>query len=322
VLASTQRIVRLSTSEVAPADRLHYWSSMLSSTFTPVSVDRADPLEFDSEIAALALGQVTFSAARGSAHRSIRARSELSRTSEHCFNLVLVLSGTWQVAQGGTRGRFGAGDLIFYDTRNPLDCDMRHPWSDINLQLSEQFVHKWLPTPASLIGRRISCDSQWGRVLSSYVAQLSPEFIVQAPLPQSMLIDQIGALLALTANELCGGRTTSRPVERSLRDQVRDCIRQRCPETSLQAGDIASSLNISKRTLHRALAACGETFGAMLIQARIDVASRMLQSPLLDRVTTAEIGRRSGFSDASHFAKVLRMRTGQTPLQMRRARYG
>jgi AraC-like DNA-binding protein len=57
-----------------------------------------------------------------------------------------------------------------------------------------------------------------------------------------------------------------------------------------------------------------------LILARVDVASRMLQSPL-DRVTTAEIGRRAGFSDASHFTKVVRMRTGQTPLQIRRARH-
>jgi len=48
----------------------------------------------------------------------------------------------------------------------------------------------------------------------------------------------------------------------------------------------------------------------------------MLQSPLFDRVTTAEIGRRAGFSDASHFVKVLRSRTGQTPLQMRRASHG
>jgi AraC-like DNA-binding protein len=56
----------------------------------------------------------------------------------------------------------------------------------------------------------------------------------------------------------------------------------------------------------------------MLIQARVDLASRMLQSPLFDRVTTAEIGRRAGFSDASHFTKVMRLRTGQTPRQLRR----
>jgi len=48
-------------------------------------------------------------------------------------------------------------------------------------------------------------------------AQLSPEFVVQAPLPQTMLIDQLGALLALTAAEISGGRSASSPIERSLR---------------------------------------------------------------------------------------------------------
>ena len=43
--------------------------------------------------------------------------------------------------------------------------------------------------------------------------------------------------------------------------------------------------------------------------------------PLFDRVTTAEIGRRAGFSDASHFAKVMRVRTGRSPLQIRRSRH-
>jgi AraC-like DNA-binding protein len=159
-------------------------------------------------------------------------------------------------------------------------------------------------------------------VLTSYVAQLSPEFVVQAPVPQALLIDQLGALLALTASELSGTRAVSTPAERSVRDRVYDHIRQRCPDTTLQVADVASSINLSKRTVHRALAACGETFGAMLIEARVDLAARMLQSPLFDRLTTGEIGRRAGFSDASHFSKALRRCTGQTPLQLRRARHG
>jgi AraC family transcriptional activator of tynA and feaB len=320
VRAETQKIVRLSTSDVAPAHRLSYWSSILSSTFTPVAVDNADPCEYESEMAAVQLGPMTFAEQRGSAQRCIRARREISQTSEHCFNLVLVLGGSWQVTHGD-RARYRTGDLIFHDSRYPLDVDLLENYSDIFLHLSEQFVREWLPNPAWLVGRQICRDSQWGRVLSSYVAQLSPEFVVQAPLPQSMLIDQVGALLALTATELHGGRAAWTPVERSVRDQVHDHIKQRCTETSLQAADIASSLNFSTRTLHRALAACRETFGALLIQARVDVAARMLQSPLFDRVTTAEIGRRAGFSDASHFTRVLRRRTGQTPLQMRRARH-
>jgi hypothetical protein len=208
--------------------------------------------------------------------------------------------GSWQVSHR-KRTFFEPGDLIFYDSRYPLDCNLLRNWSDINLQLSEQFVRKWLPHPGWLGGRRIARDARWGRVLASYVAQLSPEFVVQAPLPQAVLIDQLGALLALTANELGGRNAGSAPAERSVRDRVHDHIRQRCPDRSLQAADVASSLDISKRTLHRALAACGETFGAMLIQARL-ISRHACFNQRYD-ATTAEMGgaplRRLHFSSST-----------------------
>jgi AraC-like DNA-binding protein len=59
-------------------------------------------------------------------------------------------------------------------------------------------------------------------------------------------------------------------------------------------------------------------FGEKLIEAKAHVALRMLTSSLFNRVTTAEIGRRAGFLSASHFARVIRARTGRTPLHLRR----
>ena len=314
-------IVRLSTRDVAPADRLSYASWILGSALAPAAVSAETPSQYELDVTALGLPSIAIVAQSGSPQRSIRARSEIRRTSQRYFSLALVLSGSANFTSV-TRHRFGPGDLIFYDSRYNQDCNLLSDWNGLNLQLSEQFVRRCVPNPAVLGWRNICRDSQWGRVLASYVAQLSPEFVVEAPLPQGVLIDQLGALLALTASELSGRRAVSTPVERSVRDHVYDHIRQCCADTALQAADVASSLHMSKRSLHRALAACGETFGAMLIQARVDLAVRMLQSPLFDRVTTAEIGRRAGFSDASHFVKVLRSRTGQTPLQMRRASHG
>jgi len=320
VREESSQIVRLSTRDVAPADRLSYANWILGSALAPSALSTGAPAEYELDVTALELPSIAIVVASGSPTRSIRGPSEIRRTSQRYFSLALVLSGSANFTSV-TRNRFGPGDLIFYDSRYTQDCDLLPHWSTLVLQLSEQFVRKWVPNPLVLGAQRIG-DSQWGPVLASYVAQLSPEFVVEAPLPQGVLIDQLGALLALTASELSGRRAVSTPTERSVRDHAYDDIRQRCAETSLHAADVASSLNISKRSLHRALAACGDTFGAMLIQARVDLAVRMLQSPLFDRVTTAEIGRRAGFSDASHFVKVLRSRTGRTPLQMRRASHG
>ena len=321
VRSESSPIVRLSTPDIAPADRLNYANWILSETDgpAPTEVSAGAPSEYELEATVLELPAVTIVEMSGSPQRSVR-RFETRRTVQRTFGLNLVFSGSWHVTHG-TRYRLGPGDLDFTDSRHPFDYDFLTNWKDVYVRLSEQFVRRWVRNPIVMDRRRLG-DSQWGRLLASYVAQLSPEFVVHAPLPQAVLIDQIGALLALTASELSGSRAVLTRPERSVRDHVYDHIRQRCADTSLQAADVASSLNVSRRTLHRALAACGETFGPMLIQARVDLAVRMLQSPLLDRVTTAEIGRRAGFSDASHFVKVLRSRTGQTPLQMRRASHG
>ena len=318
--AESSSIVQLSTRAVAPADRLAYASWILNSSLAPSVLSTGTPAKYELEVTAVELPSIGIVAASGSQTRSIRGPTEIRRTAQRYFSLALVLSGTANFTSV-TRNRFAPGDLIFYDSRYPQDCELLPHWRTLVVQLSEQFVRKWVPNPAVLGWRRICPESQWGRVLASYVAQLAPEFVVQAPLPQAVLIDQLGALLALTAAELSGSRVVSTPVERSVRDRVHDHITQRCPDTSLHAADVASSLNLSTRTLHRALAASGATFGSMLIEARVDLAVRMLRSPLFDRMTTAEIGRRAGFSDASHFVKVLRSRTGQTPLRMRQARH-
>jgi hypothetical protein len=111
---------------------------------------------------ALELPSITITAFRGSPQRFVRALPEVRRTNQHCFNLLLVLSGAWQVTNVD-RAQLGSGDLIFYDSRTPIEIGVLHSWGDINLQLSEQFVRDWLPNPAWLSGRRIARDSQWGR---------------------------------------------------------------------------------------------------------------------------------------------------------------
>ena len=156
-------IVRLSTRDVAPADRLSYASWILSSSLAPSALSTATPSEYELEVTALELPSIAIVAQSGSPQRSIRSRPEIRRTVQrYCF-LVLVVSGSWQVASL-TRTRFEAGDLIFYDSRDPLDCDLLHNWNDLNLQLSEQFVRKWVPRPAVLTGRNICHESQWGRL--------------------------------------------------------------------------------------------------------------------------------------------------------------
>jgi AraC family transcriptional activator of tynA and feaB len=316
----TSGVFHRSTGAVAPADRIDYWEESLSSAYVPLSVDGVDADGFVSEFRGAPLGRIVVVSHSGSPHRCSRGQRELALSRVRSFALVLLLTGSWNVTHRG-QYRLRPGDLWLHDSRYPIDLAVGTRYTSANLQISEAFLSEWLPDPAALVGRPISGESKWGRVLAGYVAELSPDFVIQEALPASVLTDQVGALLALTAMELSGTGTPKPGTSTSLRDRIHELVKLRCQEPMISALDLARELNISARTLHRVLATAGETFGHLLLRAKLDVGLRMLESPLFKRTTVAEIGRRAGFSDASHFARVVRQHTGQTPLQWRRARH-
>jgi AraC-like DNA-binding protein len=210
-------------------------------------------------------------------------------------------------------------DVLIIDSEHPLKTVIETSFTTIAVAVSDAWLRQWLPNPHVLAARRIPGDSLWGHALSSYVSGLSPDLVAAPPLPLVVLADQVGSLLALTAREMRAAAFANTPALRSLRNRIEDCLAQRCMEWQLTANDVAASVNISVRTLHRTFAASNETFGRALIEARVRVALRMLASPLFNRLTTAEIGRRAGFPSSSHFARVIRNRTGRTPWHLRRA---
>jgi len=264
-------------------------------------------------------GALTLVQIDGSARDSHRTRRDIARSGPQGFLLGTDASER-HFSQRGSALRLRPFDLVLVDTR--YEYSLHQPARNLGLcvRLSSEWVNTWIPAHEKLAGMHISATSPWGRVLSGYLVQMTPEFSVRAPLPAQVMTDQLGALLALAATEISGYESDIAPAYRDLRARILDCIRQRCSEWELTAGDIAAVLNLSPRTLHRALASYGETFGRKLIDARFDVAVGMLESRLFDQVTTAEIGRRAGFPNASHFTRVCRARRGCTAGQLRRAR--
>jgi AraC-like DNA-binding protein len=308
----TQRLVRWCTDAVPPAQRLDYYASALAAALVPMHLGSSAPESFHYEMTMADLGLLSVLRQCGSGHRAYHAGASDVRT----YHLVINLTAPWLVTHRG-RARLNPGDAMLFDSMLAADM-MADDYQVTHLKLSEAWVKQWLPAPGVLVGRPIPADSGWGRALTSYAAQLSPQFVVDSPLPVSVITDHVGALLALIADQIASAKPSAARAETDLLGRIKDTIVQRCTDPGLTTDLIAESLSISTRTLHRTLAAFGETFGARLMAARVDVAVRMLESPLSRRLTAAEIGRRSGFADASHFSRVLRGRTGRTPTQWRR----
>lgn len=316
--ATPSSVFRWSTDEVPPGQRFDYYADALSSSQTPMSLSSENPSSFMAKMELAELGALSLMRQIGSGNRATRGARDIARSTERSFHLLVNLASPWTLEHVG-RTRLRPGDAILADSAFGYDLDLPSAYDVVHIKLSETWLRQWLPAPGVLVGRSIPFDSGWGRALTSFVAELSPKLVSESVLPAAVVSQHVGALLSIIADE--ASRSGERPTlgQKGLRPQIIESIAQRCSEGLLTAESVAMPLGISTRTLHRSLAAVGLTFGAALISARAQLAMRMIESPLHRRLTLAEIGRRAGFLDASHFTRVIRAREGQTPSELRRS---
>ena len=315
---SNEYLVRSwSTDGIAPAHRLDFYASTISSTLDPMSISRSVAGPFNFKLDAADLGAISVVQARGRPHSLQRGPTELARSDGEYFRLIVNRASNWNLAQRGAI-RVRAGQVVMLDSRYGHKTELPADFDCLHVRIPASWMRTWVSRPEAMTGGLVSASPRWGNALATFVAALSPELALRPPLPPALLVDQLGALLALAAGDVGASAPVASAAEMGWAGRVCDALTQRCCETALTASDVANDLGISVRTLHRCLAARGTTFGELLISARVAVARRMLSSRLSGRLSIAEVGYRSGFMNASHFARTLRLRAGVTPKQLRR----
>jgi AraC family transcriptional activator of tynA and feaB len=315
-MGPTPPIRHWSTDLVPPAQRLDYWIGAICEGF--LEMDATSPgsaAPFTSTLTSAALGPIGLNRVSGSAQDVYRTGRGISRSRENFFYL-LCNGSAWAVAQDGHAARLLPGDLTLVDSRRRYE--FHFPVVDaLSIELPMAWVEAWLPDAQAAVARRIDGSQGWGRALSAFVVGLQPELAGRPPLPAPLLVDQLGVLLALATG---AGESPQAPAPPALRQQVLDAIAERHADPGLTARDVAQALGTSERSLHRSLAGSGTSFAQALMARRVAVAQRLLADARFDRLSIAEIGRRVGLLDASHFVRACRQRLGATPGALRRRR--
>ncbi len=309
-------IQRWSTEGVDAAKRFDLYAEALTLAVDQMHVASRNDGRFHAQVDALTLGPLSLIRAVGGAHRCVRDERDVAAGTQRSIHMILNTSSAWRLRHRGVQ-ELRAGDIVLLDSDLGHDIELGE-FAITHLKLSEPWLRQWLPCPQALAGLVVPHDAVWGQALTSFVQRLTPERVAGMPLAGHGMAEYIGMLLGLVAAETgASARQGTAPMARRLAERIRDMIVQHCTEPALVAAEVATNLGVSTRTLHRTLAGDGHTFTGLLMVARVNVAIRMLESPLMDGLTTAEIGRRAGFVDASHFARVIGARTGRTPRQMR-----
>jgi AraC-like DNA-binding protein len=309
-MSAEQVIQHFSTKTIPSHVRRDHWMNILRQSLWPVSEWRGIQ-DFNVELQEAPLGCLTSIQETISAHQSRRTLADVERSADRCY-LLFANHRSWQMVHHGHNESLLPGDCMLVDSQGELETSAPSGFRGIILKLPVDWTRSWLSDPERLVGRRIAGDSEWGKVLSPLVSQFNPDFVTTTPLPHGLLVDQLGVSLTLMSDE------SDAPTAPDLLKKIQDCIRQRFSEPQLTAADVATTIDISPRFLHRVLAADHRTFASELLGARINAALQMLTSPLFAELTTIQIARQAGFLSTAHLGKLVRKRTGCTPAELRR----
>jgi AraC-like DNA-binding protein len=289
-------IVRWTTDLLPTAERFDYFADALSSAIVPMQVECPSSDHFRSNMCALDLGAFTVVEQTGTAHASFRGPRDIARSGERSYHLVLNRRSAWTITHCG-RVALQPGDAVLTDSRYPHSLELASDYDIVHLKLMPAWLERWVHDPHVLLGRVLAKDELWTRALTAHLSCLSPHTLARSPVPADVVIDQVGALLALTALE-AGGAPLRRP-DAVLCTRIHDCIVQRCAEPGIKASDVADSLAIPVSLLHAVLLTFQTSFEEVLLATRVRIACRMLESPLFRRVVLVDVAKRAGFANIS-----------------------
>jgi len=169
----------------------------------------------------------------------------------------------------------------------------------------------------SVIGRRISGETGWGRVLGSTLNLLADDMTTATGVSQYLVAEQIRSafLLASNSQTIPLRMTTRRIVE-----DARIVIRHTAQDPSTKVETIARRMGISVRLLQKAFAESGSSVAKEIVERRLIRSRALLEDNRFDLVSVADIGFRCGFYEASHFGRRFKARFGVSPGEVRAMR--
>jgi AraC family transcriptional regulator, positive regulator of tynA and feaB len=296
------------------ADRgFSYWVDTVCARFLELDIDSPVREHFRARLDQTALGPATANWLRADPQRVRRTRAKIAHA-QPGYLLMQLRAGRVQISQGGHVTPLFPGECILLDGAQPYEVECPEATRSCVLQLSDEWLRRWVSSPESLAPRHFA-GAGWSGALCAAVASLEVDSCDQLALPRGQVADHIAALLTLALgpeprDSACGQR---------LREQLMRTVHSGLSDPELTPATVAAEHGISVRTVHYAFAAAGTTFTEELMQARLARARELLSDPRRLDVPIIEVAARCGFSDPSHFARRFRRRFGLAPLAYRRA---
>lgn len=305
--------------------RFKMWCDIYASHFGSLDFKRPECIPFRARCEFVQFGQVGVGIFAGTINRAGRTAYDLERDGKDDFFFVLNTGSTRLQAE--QRGRTitidpGQATLVSYSETGDFRGEDNNAW--LGLVVAKDALRELVRSPDDQTVRHIDTSSDAFRHLTRYLSILvGPDDAICDP----PLSEHVGkSLVELLALSLGAGRDVAdiagmSGLRAARTAEIIAAIRSGFANAACSPAQIAGKLRLSERYLQDLLAVTGATFSQRLMEARLQHALGMLESPTLDTLRIAEIARRSGFRSVPHFNRSFRRRFAVAPGDVRGRRH-
>ncbi len=304
-----------STTEHNFEDRFDAWTGAVSATHLPWRINSTDQVFSRAHIQSVDIGSATIVNCRCDPCAGFRD-AKMARSGNDGFYGVLSLrKGRERVRQGGIACDLQPGDIMIWDSAQPIDFEIMEPLEKCTILLSKDQLTSITGASHLPIGC-IATERGFGALFFSRllsVSDLIEDFVsVDGERLESVLTwDLLNALGNPRANKILSPQQVLR--ERALR-----IMKARYKDQNFTPSLLAEEVNVSPRTLHKAFEEHHETVAGAIRMLRLQAVKSDLEKPELMRCSITRICFARGFSSPEHFSRTFRAEYGMSPRTYRR----
>jgi len=313
--------VRFSASHLPPSHRMEIWREVFGREV--IRLDMA-PLEDgpifhdavfrDFGSAALGLGVVS--------SISCERTAELLGDGNNDIILLIPIEGTVSLQQRGAELVAHSGDVLVRrsdDAGRTLSSSGRYMTVTLPARVMECRVADIDRLTMTVLPRGTNGLS----LLTGYVRMLMAEERIDPA-----TLEMISLHIADLAGCAIGARREEwhvanlRGLAAARLRQIHAAIRFGAANEGFSIAEVAGAMRVTPSYIRKLLASEGDTFTALVLQRRLDLAFEALSDPARDTSPISRIALDAGFGDVSYFNRAFRKRYDATPRDIRAAREG
>jgi AraC-like DNA-binding protein len=312
--------LRLSTRALPERDRFEVYRENFKQYVYQADVENRSEGKFECDIDVLKAGSVGISRIVAPPTTYARTRRHVS-DSDDTLTLFVGVSQGPTIEQADICHEFRPGNGFLYHGSIPGEAEAVSPMQLWGIKVAAARIMSGLAPGRCLTAMPIPAELPAMKLITQYLNS----FTTVASSPDPDVREAFGAHLADLLMLVVGADHNTlelikgRGLKAARTETILKTIGRDFASRDLSAERIGLSLGITGRQVHRLLQETPKTFYEHLLERRLVESRRLLMDPSCAPLNMAEIARRAGFVDRSHFHRVFRIRFGETPADVRAA---